>query len=159
MSKVSRAIGQVRNAFFGIIARANAVSAQITGLSEEVMDEIEIIQHVGFASWIPESSRVVIVPLHGKSSRSIIVGSTEAPVMITVSEGETCIYDQFGHQILLSEEGALIKANTKIVGKLTVTEGIESNGDISDKTSSMQEMRDIYNNHTNGNTPSPNQKM
>ena len=33
------------------------------------------------------------------------------------------------------------------------------NGEIIDKKGSMQEMRDIYNEHNNGNTPPPTQKM
>ena len=59
-----------QKAFFGIIARAGA-KAQITGNDGEVLDEMEIIQQVGFSSWIPEGSRVVIIPLLGKSSRSV----------------------------------------------------------------------------------------
>lgn len=31
--------------------------------------------------------------------------------------------------------------------------------DVTDKKSSMQEMREIYNEHNNGNTPPPTQKM
>lgn len=158
MSKIARAIGQVRQAFLGIVARAGA-KAQVKGNEGEVLDEMEIIQQIGFASWIPEGSRVVIIPLLGKSSRSIIVGSTEAPVMITVSEGETCIYDQFDHKILLTESGVKITGDTEIDGKLTVINDINSNGQISDSKGSMQAMRDTYNSHTNGNTPAPSQKM
>ena len=154
MSKISRAIGQVRQAFLGIVARAG-IKAQVKGNEDEVLDEMEIIQQIGFSSWIPEGSRVVIIPLLGKSSRSIIVGSTEAPVMITVSEGETCIYDQFGHQVLLAESGVKIKGDTEIDGTLTVRNDIKSNGQVSDVLSSMQDMRDIYNQHKNGNSPTP----
>jgi phage gp45-like len=78
MSKISRAIGQVRQTFMGIVARAG-IKAQVKANEDEVLDEVEIIQQIGFSSWIPEGSRVVIIPLLGKSSRSIIVGSTEAP--------------------------------------------------------------------------------
>ncbi|MEG2922089.1 MAG: phage baseplate assembly protein [Acinetobacter sp.] len=75
--------------------------SQITGNDGEVLDEMEIIQQVGFSSWIPKGSRVVVIPMLGKSSRSVIVGSTEAPVLVVANEGETVIYDQWGHQILL----------------------------------------------------------
>lgn len=79
--------------------------------------------------------------------------------MITVSEGETCIYDQFDHKILLTESGVKITGDTEIDGKLTVINDINSNGQISDSKGSMQAMRDTYNSHTNGNTPAPSQKM
>ena len=60
--------------------------------------------------------------------------------------------------------------NIKLVGDITNegyfsnTKGISSNADISDKTSSMQKIRDIYNSHTHtGNqgkpTSSPTQQM
>ena len=158
MSQFSRVLGQVRQAFVGIVARAG-IKAQVTGNDDEVLDEMEIIQHIGFSSWIPENSRVVIVPMLGKSSRAVIVGSTEAPVLVVANKGETVIYDQFGHQILLTKAGVKIKGDTEIDGKLTVKNDIESNGQVSDSKSSMQEMRDIYNSHTNGNTPAPSQQM
>ncbi|WP_336939166.1 phage baseplate assembly protein domain-containing protein [Acinetobacter modestus] len=159
MNQFSRAIGQVRQAFFGIIARAG-YKAQITGNDGEVLDEMEIIQQVGFSSWIPEGSRVVIIPLLGKSSRSVIVGSTEAPILVVAKEGETVVYDQWGHQILLHKNGIKMIGDVEIIeGGLTVEKDIKSLAEISDKKSSMQDMREIYNTHTNGNTPAPTQQM
>ena len=152
MSMISKSLSQIRQAFLGIVARAGA-KAQIQGLADEVMDEMEIYQQVGFSSWIPEKSRVVILPLMGKSSRSIIIASTEAPIMISVEEGETCIYDQHGHSVWLKEDG------THIAGDLFVDGKVQATGDVIDKKSSMQEMRDTYNSHTNGNTPQPSPQM
>ena len=152
MSMISKSLSQIRQAFLGIVARAGA-KAQIQGLADEVMDEMEIYQQVGFSSWIPEKSRVVILPLMGKSSRSIIIASTEAPIMISVEEGETCIYDQFGHQILLHKDGIKIKGDVEIVGDLKTT------GQVSDVKGSMQAMRDAYNPHTHGNSPPPSTPM
>lgn len=158
MNKISKAIGQVRQAFLGIVARAGA-KAQVKGNEDEVLDEIEIIQQVGFSSWIPEGSRVVIVPMLGKSSRAVIVGSTEAPLVVVANQGETVVYDQFGHKILLTESGVKIKGDTEIEGKLTVRDDIKSNGQVSDMTSSMQDMRTKYNAHKHGNTAPQDQPM
>lgn len=159
MSKISRAIGQVRQTFMGIVARAG-IKAQVKANEDEVLDEVEIIQQIGFSSWIPEGSRVVIIPLLGKSSRSIIVGSTEAPILVVAKEGETVVYDQWGHQILLHKNGIKMIGDVEIVGGgLTVEKDIKSLAEISDKKSSMQDMRDIYNTHNNGNTPAPTQQM
>lgn len=152
MSMISKSLSQIRQAFLGIVARAG-IKAQIQGLADEVMDEMEIYQQVGFSSWIPEKSRVVILPLMGKSSRSIIIASTEAPIMISVEEGETCIYDQFGHQILLHKDGIKIKGDVEIVGDLKTT------GQVSDVKGSMQVMRDAYNSHVHGNSPRPSTPM
>ena len=45
--------------------------------------------------------------------------------------------------------------NVEIIGGLKVLENIESEGEVSDKTGSMQAMRDAYNPHTHGNSPPP----
>lgn len=159
MSMISKSLSQIRQAFLGIVARAGA-KAQIQGLADEVMDEMEIYQQVGFSSWIPEKSRVVILPLMGKSSRSIIIASTEAPIMISVEEGETCIYDQFGHQILLHKDGIKIKGDVEIIeGGLIVEKDIKSKANVSDKTNSIAQMRVAYNAHWHGNSPTPSIPM
>lgn len=144
---------QIRQAFLGLVARGSGKSLQLKGLDNEVLQDVEVIQHVGFSSWIPEGSKVVIIPLGGKTSRAVIAGSTSAPLMVEVSEGETCIYDQFGHELRLTETGIKTNCDMHVGGNLT------ADGDVSDSKSSMQEMRDIYNEHTNGNTPPPTQKM
>ncbi|WOE42398.1 phage baseplate assembly protein domain-containing protein [Acinetobacter chinensis] len=159
--QIARGIGQVRQSFLGVVARGGSKLLQLTGLADEVLDEVELIQHVGFSSHIPEGSRVVIIPLQGKTSRSIVIATDGAPIVINVSEGETCIYDQYGHSIWLKKDGTHIKGNLYVEdGDVFVTDGsVTAAEDVSDKTSSMQGMRDVYNVHNNGNTPPPNQKM
>lgn len=154
--QVARGMGQVRQTFLGVVARGGSRLLQLTGLADEVLDETELVQQVGFSSYIPEGCRVVVIPLQGKTSRSIVIATDGAPIVIHVDEGETCIYDQFGHAIWLKEDGAHVKGGDLFVddGNLHVP-----NGEVIDKKGSMQEMRDIYNVHNNGNTPPPNQQM
>lgn len=151
--QVARGMGQVRQTFLGVVARGSSKLLQLTGLADEVLDETELIQQVGFSSHIPEGCRVVVIPLQGKTSRAIVIATDGAPIVIHVDEGETCIYDQFGHSVWLKENG------THVEGDLFVNGKIQATGDVIDQKSSMQEMRDIYNEHTNGNTPPPSQKM
>lgn len=154
--QIARGMGQVRQAFLGIVARGGSKMLQLTGLADEVLDETELIQQVGFSSHIPNGCRVVVIPLQGKTSRSVVIATDGAPIVIHVAEGETCIYDQFGHSVWLKEDGAHIKGGDLFVddGNLYVT-----NGDVIDQKGSMQEMRDIYNIHNNGNTPQPTPQM
>lgn len=154
--QIQKGLGQIRQTFLGIVARGGSKMLQLTGLADEVLDETELVQQVGFSSYIPDGCRVVVIPLQGKTSRSIVIATDGAPIVIHVSEGETCIYDQFGHAVWLKKDGTHIKG-----GDLFIDEGNLHvlNGDVIDKKGSMQEMRDIYNGHNNGNTPAPTQKM
>ncbi|WP_228202662.1 phage baseplate assembly protein [Acinetobacter baumannii] len=135
------------------VARGGSKVLQLTGLPEETLQEVEFFQQVGFSSYIPEGSRVVVLPLQGKTSRSIVIATTGGPIVINVSEGETCIYDQFGHSIWLKKDGIKMKGNVDVDGYIKATE------DISDKTGSMQEMREVYNDHKHGNSPPPTEPM
>ncbi|MEG2263728.1 MAG: phage baseplate assembly protein [Acinetobacter sp.] len=158
-SQISKGLNQVRQLFLGIVARSGSKTLQLRGLADETLQEIELYQQVGFNSHIPNDAKVVVVPLQGKTSKSIVVATTGGAVVVHVAEGETCIYDQFGHQVLLTESGVKIKGNTEIEGGLKVTEGIEAGEDVSDKTGSMQGMRDVYNPHVHGNSPQTSSKM
>lgn len=151
--QIARGMGQVRQTFLGVVARGGSKMLQLTGLADEVLDETELVQQVGFSSYIPEGCRVVVIPLQGKTSRSIVIATDGAPIAIHVLEGETCIYDQFGHSVWLKEDG------THIAGDLFVDGKVQATGDVIDQKSSMQEMREKYNSHTNGNTPQPTPQM
>ncbi|CAD9194021.1 phage baseplate assembly protein domain-containing protein [Acinetobacter bohemicus] len=154
--QIARGMGQVRQTFLGVVARGGSKMLQLTGLADEVLDETELVQQVGFSSYIPEGCRVVVIPLQGKTSRSIVIATDGAPIVIHVLEGETCIYDQFGHAVWLKEDGTHIKGGDLFVddGNLYVT-----NGDVIDQKSSMQEMRDTYSSHKHGNSPTPDKPM
>lgn len=137
--QINRASSQIRQAFLGIVARSGQ-RLQLKGLSSEVLQDVDSIQHVGFASGLPVDCRVVVLPLQGKTGRAVVIASRGGPVVVEVTEGETCIYDQFGHKILLAEGGIFMKGSVFVDGPLTATE-------ISDSKGSIQNMRDKYNAH------------
>lgn len=155
-AQINKAMKQIRQPLFALVARGGSKVLQLKGFAEETLQEVELFQQVGFNSHIPEGARVVVIPLHGKTSRSIVVATTGGAVVVNVDEGETCVYDQFGHSLLLKEDGTHITAGDLFIdeGNLHVLKG-----DIFDKKSSMQEMREIYNQHKNGNTPTPLPQM
>lgn len=154
--QIQKGMGQIRQTFLGIVARGGSKMLQFTGFADEVMDEIELIQHVGFSSFVPKDARVVVIPLQGKTAKSIVIATSGGAIVVDVLDGETCIYDQFGHAVWLKEDGTHIKGGDLFVdnGNLYVT-----NGDVIDKKGSMQDMRDKYNSHSNGNTPQPTPQM
>ncbi|MBO2842474.1 phage baseplate assembly protein domain-containing protein [Acinetobacter baumannii] len=155
-AQINKAMKQIRQPLFALVARGGSKVLQLKGFADETLQEVELFQQVGFNSHIPEGARVVVIPLHGKTSRSIVVATTGGAVVVNVNEGETCVYDQFGHSLLLKEDGTHITAGDLFVddGDLHVR-----NGQVFDKEGSMQEMRDIYNKHKYGNTPIPTEQM
>ncbi|RLL16621.1 phage baseplate assembly protein domain-containing protein, partial [Acinetobacter chengduensis] len=134
-------------------ARGGSKLLQLTGFAGEVLDETELVQQVGFSSYIPDGCRVVVIPLQGKTSRSIVIATDGAPIVVEVSEGETCIYDQHGHSVWLKKDGTYVEGDLFVNGKVQAT------GDVIDQKSSMQEMRDIYDSHKHGNSPTPDKPM
>ncbi|MDH2019008.1 phage baseplate assembly protein [Acinetobacter ursingii] len=151
--QVKKGLGQIRQVFQGIVARGGSDVLQLTGYADETLQEVELFQQVGFSSHIPEGSRVIVIPLQGKTAKSIVVATTAGTIQINVESGETCVYDQFGHSVWLKQDG------THVAGDLFVDGNISSTGDVSDQKSSMQDMRDIYNGHKHGNTSVPNEQM
>ena len=158
-SRINKAASQIRQTFLGLVARGGSKVLQLKGFSDETLQEVELIQQVGFSSYIPEGAKVVVLPLQGKTAKSVVVATTGGAVVVNVAKGETCVYDQFGDQVLLYKDGIKMMGNVEIIGGLKVSENIESKGEVSDKTGSMQQMRVTYNIHTHGNTPIPSAPM
>lgn len=155
-SQISKSKTQVRQCFLGIVARGSAKALQLKGFAGEVLQEVELVQHVGFSSHVPDAAKVVVIPLQGKTAKSIVVATSGGAITINVAEGEACVYDQFGHTVWLKKDGTHIGG-----GDLFVDDGnlYVKNGDVIDKKGSMQDMRDIYNKHKNGNSPTPIPQM
>ena len=158
-SRIQKAGSQIRQTFLGIVARGGSKVLQLKGFTDETLQEIELIQQVGLSTYIPEGAKVVVIPLQGKTSKSVVIATTGGAVVVNVAEGETCVYDQFGHQVLLHKDGIKMLGDVEIIGKLKVSEDIKSEKEIFDKTSSMQAMRDAYNPHTHGSSPPPSTQM
>ena len=159
-SRINKAASQIRQTFLGLVARGGSKVLQLKGFSDETLQEVELIQQVGFSSYIPEGAKVVVLPLQGKTAKSVVVATTGGAVVVNVAKGETCIYDQFGHQVLLHETGIRMKGDVEIIeGGLTVEKDIKSLAQISDKTGSMQQMRVTYNIHLHGSSPPPSALM
>ncbi|WP_131669842.1 phage baseplate assembly protein domain-containing protein [Psychrobacter pygoscelis] len=130
----------VRQAIVGVIKRTGNQALQVLGLSGELIDDVPLYQQAGFASWLPKDAEVIMFPMSGKARNFVIVGSRDA-VAIEVLDGETLVYNQHGVELRLCKDK--VKTNVDIY-----TDGdIHAAGDIYDRTSSMQLMRQTYNQH------------
>lgn len=157
--QVNKGLGQIRQAFLGLVSRGGSSSVQLEGYTDEVLEDVEVIQHVGFASYIPEEVKVVLIPQQGKTSKAVIVATKGGAIVVDVATGETCIYDQFGHSVWLKEDGTHIKGDLFVDGNIESTQGIKADGQVQDHKGTMQQIRDTYNGHVHGSSSGPNKAM
>ena len=157
--QVNKGLGQIRQAFLGLVSRGGSSSVQLEGYTDEVLEDVEVIQHVGFASYIPEEVKVVLIPQQGKTSKAITVATKGGAIVVDVATGETCIYDQFGHSVWLKEDGTHIKGDLFVDGNIESTQDINADGQVQDHKGTMQQIRDTYNGHVHGSSSGPNKGM
>jgi phage gp45-like len=157
--QVNKGLGQIRQAFLGLVSRGGSSSVQLEGYTDEVLEDVEVIQHVGFASYIPEEVKVVLIPQQGKTSKAVIVATKGGAIVVDVATGETCIYDQFGHSVWLKEDGTHIKGDLFVDGNIESTQDINADGQVQDHKGTMQQIRDTYNGHVHGSSSGPNKGM
>ena len=158
---------------FGIISQINALNAQARVSFQD--DEstsywLPVLQTKTFKDKfyaMPDIGEQVACLMDENSEDGVILGaiySTE-DVPVTQSEKEISMNLEDGSYINANKESQTLTvafSTMKLIGNIehegtfTNTAGIKSNADITDKTSSMQAMREIYNPHTHkGNQGSP----
>lgn len=96
----------VRQAFRGkltvVNSNASVQRAQVSGLAEETLQDIEQLQQFGFTSSPPAGSDVIVLPLGGNTSHGIIVATEHSSYRIkSLASGEVAVYNQSGASIIL----------------------------------------------------------
>lgn len=139
-----RPLKQIRQALYGYVKRRGE-PLQVSGLSDEMIENVRIMQQVGFSSDLPVDTQVVMLPIGGRATNMVIVASGDAPIVVKAEQGETVIYDQFGHEIRLGKAGVSIKGDVIIDGNLSTT------GQVSDAKGTLTDIRQAYNAHQHSN--------
>lgn len=96
----------VRNAFRGVLNLVNSTPkiqlVQVSGLADETLQEVELMQHFGFTSVPPAGTEAVIIPLGGKTTHGIVIATENGVYRVaSLKNGEVAIYDSSGSTIIL----------------------------------------------------------
>lgn len=102
-----------RNAFRGVLnwvkSGGDIQHTQVAGLADEILQDVELMQHFGFTSVPPPQSDVVILPVGGKTTHSVIIATEHGAFRVKgLKNGEVAVYDQSGSTIVL-KQGKLIE--------------------------------------------------
>jgi phage baseplate assembly protein V len=83
--------------------------AQGKGLAGEVVQAVEVLQQFGFSSGIPADSQLIVLPLAGRSSASVVIATEHGAYRLKVGPGEARMYSQEGAYIHI-KAGRVIEA-------------------------------------------------
>ena len=166
---------------FGIVTQINPVTVQARvnfADDESTSYWLPIIQSKTMKDKffvMPDIGEEVACIMDENSEDGVILGAIYSSVDLPVvtSEKQISVYlenssliniDKETNTLTITFENINLNGKINHTGMLINTDGITSQADITDKTSSMQAMRDIYNSHSHtGNqgspTSSPHQSM
>lgn len=126
--RTETALGAVRQAFRGTLnlvkSADNIQKVQVSGLADETLQDVELMQQFGLTSVPPAGTQVVVLPMGGKTTHSIVIATENGSFRVkNLKSGETAVYDESGSTIIL-KQGRLIEIDCDIL-KITATTKVE----------------------------------
>lgn len=120
--KINNTLYDVRLAFRGVLnlvkSADNIQKVQVSGLAEETLQDVEFMQQFGLTSVPPAGTQVVVLPVGGKTTHSIVIATENGSFRVkNLQGGEVAVYDQSGSTIIL-KQGRLIEVDCDVF-KLT----------------------------------------
>lgn len=107
------ALGAVRQAFRGklnlVKSADNIQKVQVSGLADETLQDVELMQQFGLTSVPPAGTQVVVLPMGGATTHSIVIATENGSFRVkNLQSGEVAVYDESGSSIIL-KKGRLIE--------------------------------------------------
>lgn len=181
--EITRAFAQARFALravstgLQIATRIQRVNAE--GLAGEQLQDMELFQHFGFTSAPPAGHQMIVIPLGGRTSASVVVATEHGTYRFQLgAEGEAALYNQWGDVVhmrqdrtihMVAQVQVLVDAPLlKVNGMIHATGDITSDTDVIDQAAgvpkTMRNMRATFNGHDHadpqgGVVGHPNQTM
>lgn len=181
--EIGRALAGVRSAFralqSGLVLTTRVQRASGEGLADEQLQDMELFQHFGFTSAPPDGAQLIVLPLGGRTSASVVIATEHGAYRIKLdAKGEAALYNQWGdvvhmrqdrtiHMVAATQvliDAPVLQVNGQIhsTGNITSDADIQAEGNVFDQggAKSMAGMRGVFNGHGHpdpqgGNTAPP----
>ncbi|MDO9755095.1 phage baseplate assembly protein V, partial [Glaesserella parasuis] len=92
--RINNAQNSVRSAFRGVLNLVKSSPqiqlSQVSGLADETLQDVELMQHFGLTSVPPAGTQAVVIPLGGKTTHGIIIATENGSFRVKgLKNGET----------------------------------------------------------------------
>lgn len=117
--KAQGAVDEIRQAFRGVLhlvkSADNIQKVQASGLADETLQDVELMQQFGFTSVPPANTQAVILPIGGQTTHGIVIATENGSLRVkNLQGGEVAIYDESGSSIVL-KKGRLIEIDCDVL--------------------------------------------
>ena len=122
------AVDEIRQAFRGVLhlvkSADNIQKVQASGLADETLQDVELMQQFGFTSVPPANTQAVILPIGGQTTHGIVIATENGSFRLkNLQGGEVAIYDESGSSIVL-KKGRLIEIDCDVL-KINATTKVD----------------------------------
>lgn len=113
------AVDEIRQAFRGVLhlvkSADNIQKVQASGLADETLQDVELMQQFGFTSVPPANTQAVILPIGGQTTHGIVIATENGSFRVkNLQGGEVAVYDESGSSIVL-KKGRLIEIDCDVL--------------------------------------------
>ena len=117
--KAQGAVDEIRQAFRGVLhlvkSADNIQKVQTSGLADETLQDVELMQQFGFTSVPPANTQAVILPIGGQTTHGIVIATENGSFRVkNLQGGEVAVYDESGSSIVL-KKGRLIEIDCDVL--------------------------------------------
>lgn len=132
--------------------------AQGEALAGEQAQAVEVLQQFGFSSGIPADSQLIVLPLAGRSSASVVIATEHGAYRLKVGPGEARMYSQEGAYIHI-KAGRLVEAECddlrfRVKNNVSIEAGqgihFEAGGEISQRAPGIVQQGNVSGEGYNG---------
>lgn len=117
--KAQGAVDEIRQAFRSVLhlvkSADNIQKVQASGLADETLQDVELMQQFGFTSVPPTNTQAVILPIGGQTTHGIVIATESGSFRVkNLQGGEVAVYDESGSSIVL-KKGRLIEIDCDVL--------------------------------------------